>query len=126
MTHWRRKQAQPAPYAPSRLKTWHAFTFLIIAAIFTADAKNESDMAINEHAAGHRTLKRICADNADFWEAVQDQLIAERARLERRCKEEGIDPDKIVKLPPSANPAPKNATGGSGEASGEQKQPANA
>lgn len=69
---------------------------------FTADAKNESDMAINEHRTGHRTLKRICADNSDYWEDVQDQLIAERVRLEEKCKAKGIDPDKIQMF--SANP----------------------
>jgi hypothetical protein len=74
---------------------------------FTADAKNESDMAINEHRAGHRTLKTICADEAQYWEDVQDQLIAEEKRLQERCKAEGIDPDKIRQL--STTPPPNNA-----------------
>ena len=70
---------------------------------FTADAKYDSDVAINEHRSGHRTLKTIAADNNAYWEDVQDQLIDERERLEKKCKEKGIDPNNIVTFSPNGN-----------------------
>lgn len=82
---------------------------------FTADAKNESDMAINEHRSGHRTMKRICADNAQYWEDVQDQLIAEEKRLQERCKAEGVNPDRIRVLTPNGNPVTAQSDAASSE-----------
>jgi hypothetical protein len=89
---------------------------------FTADAKNESDMAINEHRSGHRTLKRICADNAEYWEDNQDQLIAEEKRLQEKCKAAGVDPDRIRLLTANGNSSVSSdqsgSTGGNGDNGG--------
>jgi hypothetical protein len=92
---------------------------------FTADAKNESDMAINEHRSGHRTMKRICADNAEYWQDNQDQLIAEEVRLQAKCKAAGVDPDRIRLLTANGNSS-VSSDSGSGSQGGGDRPAANA
>jgi capsid protein len=73
----------------------------------TADKKYQSDVDLQEHRAGFVPLDDICGRRAGFWEKTQDQLVRERARLERICRAQTppIDPDKIS-MPFPNPPAP--------------------
>lgn len=74
------------------------------AARFTADAKYDSDVDLQEWRAGMRTLSEICARDGNYWEEVQDQKIAEEKRLQDKCKAAGVDPNNVRLLTPNGNP----------------------
>jgi hypothetical protein len=71
----------------------------------TSDEKYSSDTAIQEIRAGLKTPQEACAEREVWWEEVQDQLIAYEKRLQRRCKEESVDPNRIILQTPNGNPA---------------------
>lgn len=89
---------------------WHKWDFQGPAEV-TADEKNTSDVAINEIRAGIASPQQVIERRTGkFWEDIQDQQIAYRKRLERRCLEEGVDAEKVVWPGPNGVP-PENGAG---------------
>jgi len=76
----------------------------------TGDAKYDSDIDLQENRAGFKPMRDITGKRGTgYWEDVQDQLIKEEKRLQKRCKEEGVDPGRIRLLTPNGNPPPTSA-----------------
>lgn len=70
----------------------------------TADEKYQSSVSIEEMRAGLTSLKTEAEKRGEYWEDVQDDAIEVEKRLQSRCKEEGVDPNRIVLLTPNGNP----------------------
>jgi len=91
------------PTDPEWFKWEHQF-----AADITADKKYDSDVDVQEMRAGLQCPQDAIGRRGGYWEDVQDKTIAFRKRFEKRCKEEGIDPDKVIwPTPNGAPPAPE-------------------
>lgn len=98
---WRISKAIQAGYLPPN-KEWWKWEYQGPAEV-TADAKYDSDIDLQENRAGFTPLKRIAARRGEYWEEVQDQVIAEEKRLQERCKAEGVDPNRVKLLTPNGN-----------------------
>lgn len=62
----------------------------------TADKKYDSSVDIEETRYGLRAPQDAIARRGEYWEDVQDKMIAFRKRLEEKCAQEGVDPEKVI------------------------------
>lgn len=61
----------------------------------TVDNGRDIKALMDLYIRGLITMDQLCAENAEYWEDTMDQRIREEKRWQERCKEEGVDPDKI-------------------------------
>jgi capsid protein len=66
----------------------------------TADKKYDSDVSVQEIAAGISTLSRECSKRGMYWEDVQDQ----RKREQERAAEIGLLPEPTPQTQPNRTP----------------------
>lgn len=69
---------------------WWKWTYQT-AARLTADAKYDSDVAIQELANVIVSPQKVCGERGEYWEDTQDEWLDAQARLQQRAKEKGVD-----------------------------------
>jgi hypothetical protein len=70
----------------------------------TADQGYQSDVSIAELRANLTTPQREAARRGQYWQDNIEQAIQAEKYFQKRCKEEGVDPNRIVLLTPNGNP----------------------
>ena len=75
------------------------------AADLTADEKYSSDVSIQELRAGLTDEQKEIGKRGEWWQDVVERKIEVEKYLQTRCREEGVDPNRIVLLTPNGNPA---------------------
>ena len=75
----------------------------------TADQGHATDAAIKEIRAGLSDAQTECARRGEYWEEVQDRNIAFEKRLQEKCKEAGVDANRVMLLTPNGNPVEPTA-----------------
>ena len=86
----------------------------------TADQGYQSDVSIAELRANLTTPQREAARRGQYWQDNIEQAIQAEKYFQKRCKEEGVDPNRIVLLTPNGNPV----SGQTGERVSAESNPA--
>ncbi len=87
---------------------WWMWTYQT-AARLTADAKYDSDVAVQEMSNVIVSPQKVCGERGEYWEDVQDEWIDAQARFQREAKAKGVDLS-LVRLGTSSmqNAPPQN------------------
>lgn len=73
---------------------WWKWTYQT-AAKLTADAKYDSDVAIQRLANRIVSPQTVCGELGEYWEDVQDEWLDAEARLQKRAAEKKVDLTKV-------------------------------